>query len=103
MSEKVLIVDDDPASRWLICQFLERLRLQFDCAANGREALEPLYQRPYTVVLMDINMPELDGYDTTRAIRSRERESLARFIPVIAITAAPDAQRCLDAGITAYL
>lgn len=103
MTEKILIVDDDQASRWLICKHMEKLKVQFDCASSGREALECLSNFRYSVILMDISMPELDGYATTRAIRARERESLDYFAPIIAVTNYPDLQLCFDAGITECL
>src|SRR6185437_2127878 len=103
MTDKVLIVDDDPALRWLLCKRLEKLHVHFDCASNGNEALERLNKFPYKMVLMDINMPGMDGYDTTRAIRAKEKESIDPLVPVIAITADPDPQLCLDAGVTECL
>lgn len=103
MAVTVLIVDDDVTLRWLLCKQLDKLNLQADSAANGREALERVQKWPYQVILMDIQMPEMDGYEATRAIRRREKELMQDPVPIIAITAVPDSERCFEAGMTDYL
>jgi CheY-like chemotaxis protein len=101
---RVLLVDDNPMNLQVAAAMLERLGLAVDSAASGEEALARLAERRYDVVLMDEQMPGMDGREATR--RLREREGAAQRTPVLALTANADAgaeQRCLDAGMDAYL
>lgn len=101
---RVLIVEDNPINQTLAFHQLERLGLEADLAANGLEALEVLARRSYDLVLMDVQMPRLDGYRTTAELRRREGDG--RHTPVVAMTAhalPADRQRCLDAGMDDYL
>jgi two-component system, sensor histidine kinase and response regulator len=103
MSARILVVDDDATMRWLLAKQLEALKLQSDSAADGGEALERLKKRDYQVILMDINMPGMDGYTTTRHIRQQQAQQQLAPVPIIAITANPDSKACLAAGMTDYL
>jgi CheY-like chemotaxis protein len=83
---------------------LERLGLEVDIAADGKEALSRLDATRYDLVLMDCQMPELDGYEATRAIRSSGAAHAA--IPIIAMTASAlpaDRERCLAAGMNDFI
>ncbi|HEX7808745.1 MAG TPA: response regulator, partial [Thermoanaerobaculia bacterium] len=85
---------------------LKKLGFTADVVANGREAVDAFERIPYDVILMDCQMPELDGFDASRAIRERERQSGARPIRIIALTAnamESDRERCLAAGMDDYL
>jgi len=103
----VLVVEDHPVNRRLVGAMLERLGIAADFAEDGRRALEMLAVQGYDVILMDIQMPELDGYETTRILRAREAEERAeRPAWIVALTANAmegDAQRCLGAGMDDYL
>jgi CheY-like chemotaxis protein len=101
---RTLIVEDNSVNQRLAEVILEKLGCDVDLAANGRQALEKLEQTPYDLIFMDCQMPELDGYETTREIRSRD-DTLAG-VPIIAMTAHAmpgDRQRCLNAGMDDYL
>jgi CheY-like chemotaxis protein len=101
---RVLVVEDDVRNVFALAALLEARGATVDIARNGREALEVLARTPRTdLVLMDIMMPEMDGYEAMRRIRADPR--LAK-LPIIALTAramADDRQRCLDAGANDYV
>ena len=100
----VLVVEDTPVNQDVAARMLRKLGYRAQIAANGREALKALPQGQYAAVLMDCQMPDLDGYETTRALRAREDGS-AR-IPVIAMTAGSmqgERERCFAAGMDDYL
>ena len=74
-------------------------------AKNGREALEALDKQPFDIVLMDVQMPEMDGFEATKLIRERE-EASGTYLPIIALTAHPmqgDEERCLVCGMDGYV
>jgi CheY-like chemotaxis protein len=101
---KVLIVDDDVRNIFALTSGLERHRLTVIHAESGRQGIELLQQNPdVDLVLMDIMMPEMDGYETTRAIRQIPR---FRNLPIIALTAKAmkgDREKCLQAGASDYI
>ncbi len=101
---KVLIVDDDIRNIFAMTSLLERYQMQILSAETGKDALEMLHSHPdVDVVLMDIMMPEMDGYDTMRAIRKFAK---FRALPVIALTAKAmkgDREKCIDAGASDYI
>lgn len=99
---RILIVDDNALNRELVCFILKDLGIFFKPVSGGPEALELLRRENFDVVLMDLQMPGMDGKETTRRIRNELRLS----VPVIALTAfsqASEKQKCLDAGMDAYL
>ena len=106
-SGHVLLVEDNIANRRLLSFMLGKLGYTFDVAINGREAVEMYPRRPYHAVLMDCEMPELDGFEATRAIRAIEKTATnARHVPIIAVTANAmigTRAKCLDAGMDNYL
>ena len=104
LGARVLVAEDNPVSQLMAAEMLKRLGCTVDVAGNGREAVEALRARPYDVVLMDCEMPVLNGYDATRQLRAGETDG-AR-VPVIAMTASAlkgDRERCLEAGMDDFL
>src|SRR5690606_21798935 len=98
---RVLVVDDSPTSRALVMRGLEALGHETGAAATGSEALEVLAGADYDVVLMDMEMPEMDGIEATRAIRAS-----GSAVPVIGVSAHAfntDRQACLDAGMNEHI
>ena len=101
---KVLIVDDDMRNVFALSSALEAHGIEVLCAEDGRAGIETLNRNPDVgVVLMDIMMPEMDGYETTRAIRQIER---FKRLPIIALTAKAmkaDRDKCVEAGASDYI
>jgi len=103
---RILIVDDSEENRFLIREYLKDLGCQLDFAENGRIAVEKSCTNPYDLVLMDLRMPVMDGYDATRLIRRWEAEQGRMLTPIIALTASAldaELQKAIDAGCTASL
>jgi CheY-like chemotaxis protein len=101
---RVLVVEDNAANLKVAVRMLERLGYRAEVASNGAEAVTMLEHMQYDAVLMDCQMPEMDGYEATRLIRKNER--LGRHVPIIAMTAAAlagDRERCLAAGMDDYI
>jgi CheY-like chemotaxis protein/signal transduction histidine kinase/HAMP domain-containing protein len=100
---KVLIVDDDVRNIFSLASLLEQHQMEVLHAENGRDAIAILGKTPsIDLVLMDVMMPEMDGYETMRSIRARER---FRTLPVIAVTAKAmkeDREKCIQAGASDY-
>jgi CheY-like chemotaxis protein len=101
---RILIAEDNLINQKLVLQLLKRHGHQVDVAANGEEAVELFRRSPYPLVLMDAQMPEMDGYEATRVIRSLERgEKRAIIIALTANVMSGDRDRCLEAGMDDYL
>lgn len=110
-SLKVLVVEDSPVNLQLALMQLQNLGHSGDSATNGREALERLAERQYDVILMDCQMPEMDGFEATWQIRHKESEQskqagAVKPVQIIAMTAdaAEDSrEKCLAAGMNDYV
>jgi CheY-like chemotaxis protein/HPt (histidine-containing phosphotransfer) domain-containing protein len=104
---RILVAEDNVTNQQVVRGLLRKLGLlRVDVVANGAEAVRALSEAPYDLVLMDVQMPVLDGLEATQQIRSPESRVLDRRVPVIALTAyalREDRQRCLDAGMDDYL
>jgi PAS domain S-box-containing protein len=102
---KILLAEDNPVNRKLAKTLLEKHQYSVVIAENGREALEALDRHKVDAVLMDVQMPLMDGLEATRAIRARELKT-QEHLHIIALTAHAmkgDRERCLDAGVDDYL
>ncbi|MBO9880522.1 response regulator [Xanthomonas sp. D-109] len=103
---RLLLVEDNPVNLMVARRLLESLGHHADSVEDGAAALAQLARQPYDLVLMDCQMPVLDGYAATRQWRQREAEAARPRLPIVAMTAnamAGDRQRCLDAGMDDYL
>lgn len=103
---RVLVVDDNIINRKLASALLERMGILVATAEDGRAGLACIAQGNYDLVLMDVEMPEMDGIAATRAWRTMEAERGARRLPIIALTAnamAEDRARCKAAGMDGYV
>ena len=104
LSGRILIAEDNPANQMITQSLLSRLGLSSDVVANGLEAVEALRNRPYDLVLMDIGMPEMDGIEATRTIRSLP--GAAARTPITALTAhvmSGEREQVLSQGLDDYL
>ncbi len=105
-SRRILLVEDQPANQKVAQGILKKLGHRVDTASDGREALAALGKNPYDTVLMDIQMPGMDGLETTRRIRSADAGVLDPGVPIVAMTAHAmkgDRERYLAAGMNGYL
>ncbi|MBF0339602.1 MAG: CHASE2 domain-containing protein [Magnetococcales bacterium] len=99
---RILLVEDNGINQQIACELLQQIGLVVDCAWHGQEALEKLEKESYEAILMDVQMPVMDGYTATRRIRADAR--FARHPPILAMTAqTEDRQEALAAGMNAYV
>ncbi|MHB8080135.1 MAG: ATP-binding protein [Candidatus Krumholzibacteriia bacterium] len=102
---RVLVAEDNPVNRMFIERLLKRRGFTVGLAADGREVLAAVAREPWNIVLMDVQMPVLDGFGATRAIREREAAA-GGHLPIVALTAQAlkgDEARCRAAGMDAYV
>ncbi|MFN0165790.1 MAG: ATP-binding protein [Bryobacteraceae bacterium] len=103
LEARILVAEDNAVNRRVIVRLLEKLGYMVDSVANGKEAVDAMTCVTYSIVLMDCQMPEMDGYQATRLIRENEK---LRHTPIIALTASAmrgDEERCREAGMDDYL
>jgi len=101
--KKVLVVDDDKKSRYLVSFLLEKEGFKVIIATNGLEGIEAARKQQVDLIIMDVKMPKMDGYETTKRIRRLEKY---KSIPIIALTSyamTEDKERALKAGCTGYI
>jgi len=105
-SARVLLAEDNPVNQEVACEMLASLGCQIDRAVNGEEAVAMASQSTYALILMDCQMPGMDGLAATRAIRAYEADQQRPRTPVVALTAhsaEEDRQQCLAIGMDDYL
>jgi two-component system, sensor histidine kinase and response regulator len=103
---KVLVAEDNPVNQVIASEYLANLGCSVLVADNGLQAVAAHHQQKFDCILMDCQMPEMDGLQATRIIRERERETNAEATPIIAVTAnayEEDRLRCLEAGMDGYV
>jgi two-component system sensor histidine kinase/response regulator len=101
---RVMVAEDNVVNQKVACRMMERLGLRADVAANGLEAVQMSRLAPYDLILMDCQMPEMDGYEATREIR--RREGVHRRTAIVAMTAEAMTgarEKCIEAGMDAYI
>ncbi len=102
---RVLLAEDHPVNQKVVVRMLEHLGHTVVVAADGRAAIEAIEGDEFDVVLMDVQMPEMDGFEAVQIIRERE-EATGTHLPILALTAHAmqgDRERCLQAGFDGYL
>lgn len=102
----ILLAEDNPINALIATTMLEDLPYRVDQASNGKDAFHKATHYPYHLILMDINMPDMDGLSTTQAIREWEQANGLANTPIIALTAnalKDDREKCLEAGLNDYL
>jgi CheY-like chemotaxis protein len=101
------LVEDTTYNQLIALRFLEKLGCQADLAVNGLEALKALEYKFYDLILMDIQMPEMDGLETTRRIRRKEKDAMAinraKIVAMTANTMAEDRENCILTGMDDFI
>ncbi len=107
LSGHILLAEDNSINQMYMVELMKQLGCTCETVGNGHEAIKAVQQHTYDVVLMDCQMPEMDGFEATRRIRQLEADGLVKgHLPIVALTANAvkgDRQRCLDAGMDDYL
>ncbi|WP_298610626.1 response regulator [uncultured Thiothrix sp.] len=102
----ILLAEDNPINALIATTMLEGLPYRIDQVSNGKEAFYKATHYPYHLILMDINMPDMDGFSATQALREWEQANGLASVPIIALTAnalKDDREKCLAAGLNDYL
>jgi CheY-like chemotaxis protein len=101
---RILLAEDNVVNQKLALRILQQMGYRADLASNGVEAVESVARQPYDVVLMDVQMPEMDGLDATRAICARfAQHERPRIVAMTANAMQGDRELCLEAGMDDYL
>ncbi|WP_432736523.1 response regulator [Maridesulfovibrio sp. FT414] len=104
--KRVLLADDNIITRRVVTAFLEDANCELEIVENGRDAINYLQEKPFDLVIMDVQMPVMDGLEATRLIRSGHIDNIDPDIPILALTAHAmkgDRERCLEVGMNGYL
>ncbi len=103
---RILLVEDNIVNQRLVKKMIEKFGFKVDAVANGKEAVKSLESFRYDIVFMDVQMPEMDGFEATKAIRSEKSKVINRYVPIIAMTAHAmkgDREKCIRAGMNSYI
>jgi CheY-like chemotaxis protein len=103
---RILLAEDNRVNQLLVVRLLEARGHQVTVVGDGRAALDAIERQSFDLILMDIQMPEMDGLEATRMLRERERKGQSSIPPIIAMTAHAmkgDRDKCLEAGMTGYI
>lgn len=103
---RILLVEDNPVNQAVATHMLEYLGCCVQAVSNGREAIEAVQHSPFDLVLMDCEMPDIDGFEATKIIRTQEAATASQPLPLVALTAHASEDyeaACLAAGMDAYL
>jgi two-component system cell cycle response regulator DivK len=105
MSRRVLYIEDNPDNMTLVQRAIEAIGLTFIGAENGTRGLEIAFSDTPDLILLDINLPDIDGYEVARRLRNSGRAEL-KYVPIVAVTANAlrgDAEKALEAGCDVYM
>jgi CheY-like chemotaxis protein len=102
-SLRILIAEDNFCDQELMMRFLKYMGLRADLARNGLEVLHVLENRSYEVILMDIQMPRLDGLETTRVISQQRHDQNTKIIAITGCNQKGDREKCIQAGMDDYI
>ncbi|VVB71928.1 Methyl sulfide methyltransferase-associated sensor [uncultured archaeon] len=100
---RILLAEDNQVNQKVALLMLKKLGYKADVAANGKEVLQALERQPYDVILMDVQMPEMDGLEATRAIRRSDLKKRPKILAMTAYALEGDKERCLEAGMDGYI
>jgi GAF domain-containing protein/CheY-like chemotaxis protein/HPt (histidine-containing phosphotransfer) domain-containing protein len=100
---RILLTEDNPVNQKLALRLLEKMGYRADVAGNGLEAIQALERQPYDLILMDVQMPEMDGLEATRQIVSRWPRDRPRIVAMTADAMQGDREKCIEAGMDDYL
>jgi CheY-like chemotaxis protein len=99
----LLVIDNNVSDHEYLPEYLRQAGLLVDCAENGFEGLKKINKNTYSVVLMDVHMPRMDGYEATRKIRTDPRFATLPIIAMTAYTSDEDIEDCLASGMNAHI
>ncbi len=99
----ILLAEDNAVNQKVALLMLKRLGYQADVVANGREVLQALQRQPYDVILMDIQMPEMDGLEAAKSIRKMSLQRQPKILALTAHALQGDREKCLASGMDGYI
>ncbi len=105
-SANILLVEDNPINQRIATHMLKKLGHTYEIVNNGKEALEAIKIKSFDIILMDCQMPDMDGYTTTKYIRQYQRSNRTKRTPIIAVTAHSmkgDREKCISMGMDDYI